>query len=615
MKHETCNTQLHMNLWSNSRFLFYLILALFWGTGNAAAHREAIATMQFGGKGESAGRFGETTYWDFDAEGNMFVSDADNRRIQKLSPRGQWLLTIDGREEDSPFRLRNPSDIAVDGQGNIYVADWTFTRIEGYESPPLYDYAPCVHQFDPDGSWKRTFPLEPPQEHAQFLDRAVPGLDADGNSILILPQGDTERGFRLTATEEGELFALDGGKLYQFNASGERVGKVTSEGLSPAWFYQVTDIVARDRSQIYLLDPLRHRIVVIDSLGDVQQTIGRYGDQDGQFESPSHLAVLRDGNILVADKAYYDRFIDSALTRHDNDPSSRSLYESVGGRRLRSRLYRVQRFNQAGQFLEKILLRLDREDPYERELQWLTLNQNEQLYLQHPDTLMIEQYTPASTFNVDALRTEFSLHYELNEFNIEIDNPEDLDVDRDFDETLRIQLVSADLRFRYDYNERLQVSLLHNGLYFYAKQEDFYAQDFEDIARGAFNQSDKTLEDYLAGLMRLGFDWVLNDEPYDYRTAGLSLYLGGGRYSLINDALDITNQRYLSWDLWFSEWGGGFHYDVARRWQIDLGISRGPAYNFFNYEFDYIDELGVLFATGFREGTQTQVLFSINGVF
>ena len=581
----------------------------------ALAHREASSVLHFGGKGESPGRSGEITFWDFDSTGSMFISDADNLRVQKLSPRGQWLFTIDGSEKDAPYVFRNPSDIAVNGQGHIFVADWLLLPIEGYDAPPLYTYAPGIHQFASDGSWVSTFPLEPPTQNAQFMDLAAPGLDADGQQILIIPQGDTERGFRLSATTAGDVFALDEGTLYHFDSSGQAVGAFQGTQQYPGWFADVADIVAMNALSIYLVDTLRHRIVEVDASGRIVRTIGRYGDQDGQLESPQHLTILADGDLLVTDQAHYDRSVDSLMARRRDDPSARSLYESLGRRRLQTRLLRAQRFSPEGKFVDKILLRLDRESAYERALHWLALSPTGQLYLQHPDTLVVEQYVPTGGLKLDALRTELSVHYEQDEMTVEIDNPEDLDVRRDFDETWQLKLVTADLQFRYDYNERMQISWEHTGLYLHSKQEDFYAQDAEDISRGAFNQSDKTLEDYLAGLTQIGFDWILADEPYDYRTAGISIYMGGGRYGVINDAIDTANQRYLDWNLWFAEWGGGFHYDIAQRWQIRMDVSHGPAYGYFNYEFDYIDEVGVLFATGFREGTQTQVFFAVNGVF
>ena len=62
------------------------------------------------------------TYVSVNTEGNLYVSDTGNRRIQKLSPDGtplaQW-----GTYGDAPGQFRSPSGIAVDAQGNIFVAD------------------------------------------------------------------------------------------------------------------------------------------------------------------------------------------------------------------------------------------------------------------------------------------------------------------------------------------------------------------------------------------------------------------------------------------------------------------------------------------------------------
>lgn len=57
-----------------------------------------------------------------DAEGNVYIADTGNHRIQKLSPAGQPLAQW-GSRGDGPGQFNNPLSLALDGQGNVYVAE------------------------------------------------------------------------------------------------------------------------------------------------------------------------------------------------------------------------------------------------------------------------------------------------------------------------------------------------------------------------------------------------------------------------------------------------------------------------------------------------------------
>ena len=55
-----------------------------------------------------------------------------NRRIQKFDSRGKFLDTWDGGTGDG--RFYEPNGVAVDSQGNVYVADTSRSRIQKFDS-------------------------------------------------------------------------------------------------------------------------------------------------------------------------------------------------------------------------------------------------------------------------------------------------------------------------------------------------------------------------------------------------------------------------------------------------------------------------------------------------
>lgn len=60
--------------------------------------------------------------------GNIFVADFYNNRVQKFSPKGKFLTAI-GSEGSEPTGLKYPTDVAVDFEGNVYIVDFGNRRI------------------------------------------------------------------------------------------------------------------------------------------------------------------------------------------------------------------------------------------------------------------------------------------------------------------------------------------------------------------------------------------------------------------------------------------------------------------------------------------------------
>merc|ERR1711964_948107 len=77
--------------------------------------------LEFSGKGASSGFFGKDINVAFDTKGNTYVADSQNRLIQKISPKGDFLDQILMVDDTTAFK--EPGDIPVDSAGNIYVAD------------------------------------------------------------------------------------------------------------------------------------------------------------------------------------------------------------------------------------------------------------------------------------------------------------------------------------------------------------------------------------------------------------------------------------------------------------------------------------------------------------
>ncbi len=81
------------------------------------------------GQGNDPGMFMFATYVAVDGEGNVFVTDTLNNRVQMFDPNGKYVRTIGGNG-DAPGMFARPKGVALDSFGNLYVADSGWSNVQ-----------------------------------------------------------------------------------------------------------------------------------------------------------------------------------------------------------------------------------------------------------------------------------------------------------------------------------------------------------------------------------------------------------------------------------------------------------------------------------------------------
>jgi DNA-binding beta-propeller fold protein YncE len=125
------------------------------------------------------GMFRQVTDMAWDAAGNTYISDGYiNSRVAKVDKNGDWIKSW-GEPGSGPGQLNTPHSIATDAQGNVYVADRGNRRIQ---------------VFDGDGTVLRQITIDvpvPPDARAAIgpTPRATMGTMASGApwAICITP--------------------------------------------------------------------------------------------------------------------------------------------------------------------------------------------------------------------------------------------------------------------------------------------------------------------------------------------------------------------------------------------------------------------------------------------
>jgi DNA-binding beta-propeller fold protein YncE len=77
----------------------------------------------------SPGDFSRPTNVAVDAEGNLYVSDTWNNRVQIFDAEGKFIRTF-GKAGDGPGYFARPKGIAVDADGHVWVADSVQDRVQ-----------------------------------------------------------------------------------------------------------------------------------------------------------------------------------------------------------------------------------------------------------------------------------------------------------------------------------------------------------------------------------------------------------------------------------------------------------------------------------------------------
>ena len=87
---------------------------------------------KFGKLGIEPGEFRLPTNLVLGPDGNLYVVDTGNFRVQKLNQAGEVLGTF-GTAGDGPGMFTRPKGIAVDPEGRIYVADAAFENVQVFD--------------------------------------------------------------------------------------------------------------------------------------------------------------------------------------------------------------------------------------------------------------------------------------------------------------------------------------------------------------------------------------------------------------------------------------------------------------------------------------------------
>ena len=254
------------------------------------------------------GQFFQLESISVDDEGNIYVTDSGNARVQKFTSDGQFLETWGIRGTDNG-EFEKPTGIATH-ENNVYVVDSEQARIQVFDSTGKF-----LQSWGEFGSEQGEFFY--PHGISISNDGVVYVADTKNHRIQqFTTDGEFLSSFGVFGPGDGRIktpvdVALGENYIYVSDPGNYKIEKYTLEGTSVASFdynfggYPVrpNGLIVDPDGNVYFTDPYKQRIVKIDSEGNTLKIFGGVGNGKGQFIEPKDIILDNRGYLFVTDFA------------------------------------------------------------------------------------------------------------------------------------------------------------------------------------------------------------------------------------------------------------------------------------------------------------------------
>ncbi len=289
------------------------------------AAQQQIGTAGVPGKGP--GQFNFPRSVAVDAVGRIYVADSGNNRVQIFNADGSFLRqfgstckldTKEGCQGDGRGQFNEPWGIAVDKEGNVYVSDTWNHRIQKFDKDGQFLNMWGVFE-STGGELGKSFAFYGPRQLAVGLDGKLYAMDTGNKRVQVFsPDGSFASQFGGGGVTEGVFDEPTGiaqdaaGNWYVADAWNRRVQKFDKDYKYQAQWqiygWAGNSVVNKPqlaadpaRNIIYVTDPENYRVLVFNPDGSPRFAMGQYGNDAQSFTLPTGIAVGPGGRVYVAD--------------------------------------------------------------------------------------------------------------------------------------------------------------------------------------------------------------------------------------------------------------------------------------------------------------------------
>ena len=215
----------------------------------------------FGSYGSGNGQLNNPGDVARDAEGNLWVTDWGNDRIEEFDSEGNHLSEF-GESGSGNGQLNHPLGLAIDAEGDLWVVDHSNNRVE---------------QFSPEGEYLSKF-----------------GTYGSSKGQFNGPEG-------IAIGPSGTIWVSDASRVQTFTQQGEATGVFAGHGTGEGQVGEPAGVDVDSEGNVWVADWGNNRVSVFSEEGEFRFQFGSYGSGDGQFEHPASVAIDSAGDAWVGD--------------------------------------------------------------------------------------------------------------------------------------------------------------------------------------------------------------------------------------------------------------------------------------------------------------------------
>jgi sugar lactone lactonase YvrE len=248
-----------------------------------------------------------------DSEGNIWVADTGNSRVEKFNSKGEYLSQF-GKEGTGNGEFKSPKGLAIDSSGNVWVVDSGNNRVQQLNSKGEY-----LGKFGEKGLGEGQFEsprgiafdnTSPP--HVYVVDTGNNRVEKFNSSFKFLAQfgkeGTADGEFKsptgVAIDALGRLWVTDTGnnRVERFNtANFKLISKFGKEGTGNGEFKSPSGILSDFQEKLWVVDSGNNRAQKFDAEGNYLDQVGNKGTGPGQFVEPTGIAAPAAQKLLILD--------------------------------------------------------------------------------------------------------------------------------------------------------------------------------------------------------------------------------------------------------------------------------------------------------------------------
>jgi YD repeat-containing protein len=289
-----------------------------------------VFSAAFGSAGTGPGQYQHPGGLAVNDEGDVWVTDVENNRIEELWANGEFKAEI-GRAGTGPGEFFRPKSIAFTDEGDFWVADSGNNRLQEFNRnggfiKSVGVLGSGIGEFNgPEGV------AVAPNGHIWVADtnnHRIVELGEEGNTFRVVVDAPELGEFEPTGIAfgpGGNAWIADYGnnRVVEISPAGELLRQIGTTGANDGQFGAPDSVAVDPEGLLYVVDQPNDTIQVFTQTGEYLSQFGGSGTEEGRFSfaHPTGIAADGKGDIWVSDNNRIQRWHTAAWAAPEEEPT------------------------------------------------------------------------------------------------------------------------------------------------------------------------------------------------------------------------------------------------------------------------------------------------------